>query len=327
MTHEEIRKLILAREKIDIDDEYQSLYILSQKFTNNGYKIKYINNPSIILCEAAVSTCPNALKYIKHQTPSICMIAIKNQDNKSDVLRYVQRQTQELCNESVKRNISSFKYVDKEFQTKEMVEYIINSTSENSTKLGFAVDNEDIFEDKKLLEAYIKYNCANIYVISDELLEKSVLHDTKLCESIMEQYPEFFDNFYNRMTQTQKICNRAVLHNYRNFGKCLPEFQTKRLTRIAIDYSITMIVDKQNPEYADYKYIMKKYPSHTDLSILSNICKNEDILIEIINKDSLCFTSIPKNHLTPKICKHAVKVKPSLIKYIDDITMLEDKGE
>jgi len=214
----------------------------------------------------------------------------------------VQRQTQELCNESVKRNISSFKYVDKEFQTKEMVEYIINSTSENSTKLGFAVDNEDIFE-------------------------KSVLHDTKLCESIMEQYPEFFDNFYNRMTQTQKICNRAVLHNYRNFGKCLPEFQTKRLTRIAIDYSITMIVDKQNPEYADYKYIMKKYPSHTDLSILSNICKNEDILIEIINKDSLCFTSIPKNHLTPKICKHAVKVKPSLIKYIDDITMLEDKGE
>ena len=58
----------------------------------------------------AVKRNGDALRYVKEQTPEICIEAVKAD---SYALSYVKEQTPEICIEAVKRNGDALRYVDK----------------------------------------------------------------------------------------------------------------------------------------------------------------------------------------------------------------------
>ena len=51
-----------------------------------------------------------ALRYVKEQTPDICMAAVKQQ---GFALKYVKEQTPDICMAAVEQNRDSVRYVDR----------------------------------------------------------------------------------------------------------------------------------------------------------------------------------------------------------------------
>ena len=75
------------------------------------------------ICLAAVKQDGTALQYVKGQTPEICLEAVKQN---GFALKYVKKQTAEICLAAVKQESAVLKYVKK--QTPEICLAVFKST-------------------------------------------------------------------------------------------------------------------------------------------------------------------------------------------------------
>jgi len=77
--------------------------------STNRYALKFINNQTENICNAAIDFCPSSLQFVKTQTYSICMRAVKLDGM---ALQFVHKKTGNICMEAVKQNGYSLYYVD-----------------------------------------------------------------------------------------------------------------------------------------------------------------------------------------------------------------------
>lgn len=67
-----------------------------------------------------------ALKYVKEQTPEICLEAVKQNGY---VLRLVKKQTPEVCQAAVNQNCNALQYVKDKFMLKDTPNADLNKTA------------------------------------------------------------------------------------------------------------------------------------------------------------------------------------------------------
>ncbi len=75
----------------------------------NGLEIKYVKNQTPELCLEAVKNNGLAIEYIKNQTPDLCLEAVKRHGY---AIQYIKNQTPELCLEAVKNNGLAIEYIE-----------------------------------------------------------------------------------------------------------------------------------------------------------------------------------------------------------------------
>jgi hypothetical protein len=107
--------------------------------------IKAINRQSYTLCELAIRYDPTTIQYIKHKTPVLCDMAVNRNyecikyielpseelclkvvSHNGLLLKYIKNQTSLICYKALKNNINAFQYMNEEFQTDEICEYVLN---------------------------------------------------------------------------------------------------------------------------------------------------------------------------------------------------------
>jgi hypothetical protein len=107
--------------------------------------IKAINRQCYTLCELAIRYDPTTIQYIKHKTPVLCDMAVNSNyecikyiESPSEelclkivsydglLLKYIKNQTSKICFNAIKNQVNSFQYMNEEFQTDEICEYVLN---------------------------------------------------------------------------------------------------------------------------------------------------------------------------------------------------------
>ena len=95
---------------------------------DDGYMLKFIENPTVEMCLEAVRNNGYALQYINNQTEEICLEAVKNSGG---VLIYVKEPTEEVCLEAVKQNGYALQYVPLEFLKDDLTEIDYSNPLDN----------------------------------------------------------------------------------------------------------------------------------------------------------------------------------------------------
>ena len=113
-----IQEEIKTREKI-INEDLEKI--------NNGWSLKYVKAQTPEICMAAVTQDGRDLEYVKEQTPEICMTAVKQNGY---ALRYVKEQTTEICLAAAMKHIGALVHV-KDFHMLKHMQNVIISSPEN----------------------------------------------------------------------------------------------------------------------------------------------------------------------------------------------------
>ena len=79
-----------------------------EQVKQDGLFLKYVKNQTPELCIEAVKGSGMALQYVKRQTPEICLAAVQQN---SEALQYVKDQTPEICLAAVRQNGLALEFV------------------------------------------------------------------------------------------------------------------------------------------------------------------------------------------------------------------------
>jgi len=155
-----------------------------------GLYLKYVKNQTPELCLAAVQQNGDALSYVKDQSPEICLAAVQQNGL---ALEYVKHQTPELCLAAVQQNGLALEYVKDQSP-----EICLAAVQQN----GLAVQEYVKHQTPELCLAAVQQNgLALVYV----------KHQTpELCLVAVQQNGLALEhvNF-----QTSKLCSAAVQQN------------------------------------------------------------------------------------------------------------------
>ena len=196
LTRDELISMIqdLNNDKVRTYSEMLSLIL--PKPTN----LRFIKEQTPDICITAVKEDGQALQYVKEQTPDICLEAVKKN---GFVLAYVKEQTPDICLEAVKQNGLALKYVKD--QTEDIC---IEAVKQNGWALQFVKEQtEDI-----CLEAVKKNGLALAYVKEQtpDICITAVKEDGQALQYVKEQ--------------TSDICLEAIKQNNKVLKYVYDEF-------------------------------------------------------------------------------------------------------
>lgn len=89
---------------MDWDDEFEC----QQSVISDGMNLKYVKLQTPEICMAAVTNNGWALQYVRKQTKEMCKVAVSNNGM---ALEFVKHQTEEICKLAVQNNPLSFRFV------------------------------------------------------------------------------------------------------------------------------------------------------------------------------------------------------------------------
>jgi hypothetical protein len=116
------------------------------------WNIGYIENPSEILCLAAVKSYGTAIKYIKNPTEEICLEAAKKDGY---AIQYINNPTEEICFAAIKQYGEAIQWIKN--PTIEMVKLAIDK----GCKLWDDFYNQDVICWSSEVQEYIK-QCSEV---------------------------------------------------------------------------------------------------------------------------------------------------------------------
>jgi phosphosulfolactate phosphohydrolase-like enzyme len=116
--------VLSPRKPFYVDDPSLKLDVLSM-VSNYTHALRYVKEQTPELCMAAVSNDGYALRYVEKQTDEICIVAIFN--NNRYALQYVNEQTHKLCLVAVSENGSALEYVKE--QTPEICKAAVSNNA------------------------------------------------------------------------------------------------------------------------------------------------------------------------------------------------------
>jgi hypothetical protein len=137
-------------------------------FEGDASIIKYLNDVSDEMNLESVKRDWQNLRYVKRQTPEICRAALEIEPG---ALQYVRNQTEEMCLEAIRRNPKMFTYVKTEVRTPLIIQTALELHPKNFAVLNKAeqtpelckeiVDKQPLFvkyiRDDKLKEQFKQY--------------------------------------------------------------------------------------------------------------------------------------------------------------------------
>ena len=103
----------LLSEKCNLEGK-KALEVVKQ----DGWALRYVKEQTPEICLEAVKKNGYALQFVKDQTEEICLEAVKQNGY---ALQYVKEQTEEICFEAVKQDGYALQYVNENIFTKEEI--------------------------------------------------------------------------------------------------------------------------------------------------------------------------------------------------------------
>ena len=97
-------------EHSDLENKSADFYL--QVVQQNGYALRFLRQQTPEICLAAVQQDGEALRYVRQQTAEICLAAVKR--NPSLICSRVQQQTPEICLAAVQQNGDLLRYVQQQ---------------------------------------------------------------------------------------------------------------------------------------------------------------------------------------------------------------------
>ena len=107
--HKKIKTNKLVLDSVVLIEDFLEQYgLVKRAIEIDGMALRYVKNQTPEMCLEAVRQNGYALEFVKDQTPEICLQAVRQ---KGCALQYVKNQTPEICLEAVRRSCHAFQYV------------------------------------------------------------------------------------------------------------------------------------------------------------------------------------------------------------------------
>jgi predicted RNase H-like nuclease len=211
--------------------------------------LKYVKEQTPEICLKAVKQNGNALEYVKEQTPELCLEAVKENGYS---LQYVKEQTPEICLEAVKKNWSALQYVKE--QTPEIC---LEAVKKNWSALQYVKEQTP----EICLEA-VKKNLSALQYVKEQTPEiclKAVKQNGKALKYVKEQTPEICLEAVKQnghallyvKEQTPELCLKAVKQN--GYALLYVKEQTIEMCLEAVKQNIKFFAYFKNKDL-DYLY-------------------------------------------------------------------------
>ena len=232
----------------------------------DGYTLKYVKEQTPELCMEAVKQDGYALYYVKVQTPELCMEAVKKDGG---ALRYVKEQTPEICKEAVKQNANALEYVkDKDCLKKYMKDLKKEKTTNSKQKV---IDYLVYLHQKNidLLTSTIIERDDEINILKNSIKKQQDIKNQE--EQVNKNSPEYFLEKAKFILKERRL---KYGDNYKVNGKLL---------NILFGH-----VDEQLTDKEEEILFTKEYLFIQIVNKLTRYCNNikhgdQDSLIDLIN--------------------------------------------
>jgi hypothetical protein len=235
----------------------------------------------------AVKKTPEAIKFIKTQTPEMCLIAVMHDGL---LLEHVIIQTEEICLAALKQNPDAFKFV--RIQTPIICIAAVQGDGMNLFHVNLPINNKDQTINK-IKETW------------NDVLHKNWGVFNKIKEQTHYAITDVVHNHGKKIgianNQTLQICIEAVKQNGLALQFVAHEFRTTEVCHIAVDQNALAL------KYA---------PNQTNDMCLSAVKRN-GITLQWVNTQTLnmCIESIQQDgrniryvrNKTPEMCIEALK--------------------